>query len=292
MNEEGSGDRVPRTTRRSKPGIKETLSTKLASSAFGRSLSAILISLCVFLFLVGIWEFASATELISPLFLPSPEMVWQTFMSDAFGEGYHGASLWSHLGTSLARILSAFCLSVATAVPLGLLCGRWSAGRAAIAPLVHFYRPLPPLAYYTLLILWFGIGEMSKIMLLFLAGFAPIFIACVSAVERLDPAKLIVARTLGASGWKLFRYVIFPSSLPDMFVGMRTSLGFIYTTLVAAEMIAADSGVGWMVLDASKFLKSDQMFVGIIVMGITGLLLEGGFRWLERWWIPWKGKAE
>ncbi|MDG0793947.1 ABC transporter permease subunit [Cohnella ginsengisoli] len=133
---------------------------------------------------------------------------------------------------------------------------------------------------------------MSKIMLLFLAGFAPIFIACVSAVESLDPAKMLVARILGASGWKLFRYVIFPSTLPDIFVGMRTSLGFIYTTLVAAEMVAAESGVGWMVLDASKFLKSDHVFVGILAMGLTGLVLEGCFRCLERLFVPWKGKAE
>ncbi|WP_338130459.1 ABC transporter permease [Cohnella ginsengisoli] len=218
--------------------------------------------------------------------------MWQAFVSDAFGQGYHGSSLWNHLGTSLARILIAFLCCVLTAVPIGLLCGRWHSIRAIVAPLVHFYRPLPPLAYYTLLILWFGIGEMSKIMLLFLAGFAPIFIACVSAVESLDPAKMLVARILGASGWKLFRYVIFPSTLPDIFVGMRTSLGFIYTTLVAAEMVAAESGVGWMVLDASKFLKSDHVFVGILAMGLTGLVLEGCFRCLERLFVPWKGKAE
>ncbi|WP_152392846.1 ABC transporter permease subunit [Paenibacillus guangzhouensis] len=253
--------------------------------------SSMIVTLLTFGILLCVWAFVTGEGLISPLFLPSPGEVWHTFLTVAFGEGYQGSSLWGHLGISMLRILVAFGVATVLAVPLGLLCGAIPLLRAAIAPIVHFYRPLPPLAYYTLLIIWFGIGEVSKVLLLCLAGFAPIFLACVAAVERLDPAKLTAARTLGATGWKLFIYMILPSALPEIIVGLRTALGFIYTTLVAAEMVAAGSGVGWMVLDASKFLNSDVMVVGIVAMGITGILLEAAFRMLERWWVPWKGKG-
>lgn len=240
---------------------------------------------------IAVWFLLSSLQWISPLFLPSPEQVWKSFLQLAFGTGYGGSSLWTHLVTSLSRIGVAFITSIVIAIPLGLICGYFRPLNAIFSPFIHFYRPLPPLAYYTLLILWFGIGELSKVSLLFLAGFAPIFIACVSAVQHIPTSQLTVSKTLGASGWRLFIYVILPSALPEIFVGLRTSIGFIYTTLVAAEMVAAMSGVGWLVLDASKFLKSDVIFVGIILMGVTGLLIEVGFHYLEKWIVPWKGKG-
>ncbi len=237
------------------------------------------------------WFLISTLGLVSPLFVPSPLEVWQAFVQIALGEGYKGFSLWHHLGVSLGRIGIAFFFAALLAVPLGLFCGTNQVMRAILSPLIHFYRPLPPLAYYTILIIWLGIGDLSKVMLLFLAGFPPIFLSCLSAVENIDPARLIVARTLGASRRQLFFYVMLPSSLPEIMTGFRTGIGFIYTTLVAAEMVAAVSGVGWMVLDASRFLQSDIMFVGIFCMGLTGVLIDTIFLVLERLIIPWKGKG-
>ncbi|GEQ19870.1 hypothetical protein CBU02nite_03760 [Clostridium butyricum] len=138
--------------------------------------------------------------------------------------------------------------------------------------------------------MWLGIGNESKITLLFLACFAPIYISCVSAVLKIKEDYINSAYTVGASKYQIFIHVILPSCLPDIFVGIRTAVGVAYTTLVAAEMVAAKSGLGWMVLDASNYLRSDIIFVGIIIMGITGILLDQFLRILEKKIVPWKGK--
>lgn len=161
---------------------------------------------------------------------------------------------------------------------------------AIITPFVEFYRPIPPLAYYTLLVLWLGITESSKITLLFLAGFAPIFIACVSGVKRINIDYLNASYMLGANKRQTFLNVILPAALPDIFTGIRTAIGVEYTTLVAAEMVAARRGVGWMVLDASNWLKSDVVFVGVIIMGITGILLNQIILLIEEHFVHWAGK--
>jgi taurine transport system permease protein len=126
--------------------------------------------------------------------------------------------------------------------------------------------------------------------LLYLAGFAPVFIACASGVRKIQRDYIDGAYTLGAGKSQVLLHVIFPACLPDIFTGLRTGIGVSYTTLVAAEMVAAVSGIGWMVLDASKFLRSDIIFVGIIIMGLTGVLLDWILRRLEHRIIPWKGK--
>lgn len=257
----------------------------------GKSSFYLLISGSTVLAVLILWKLITAYQLVSPLFIPPPEDVFQAFIQVAFMEGYKGASLWIHLGISLQRIGMAFMAATIIGVPLGLLSGYFKLIHAIISPILNFYRPLPPLAYYTVLIIWLGIGDLSKVTLLFLAGFAPIFLSSMSAVKGIDPSRPLVARILGASTYKVFLHVIVPSSLPEILTGLRTALGFIYTTLVAAEMVAAVSGVGWMVLDASKYLQSDIMFVGIIVMGITGVLLDICFRFVEKKLVPWKGKG-
>lgn len=190
----------------------------------------------------------------------------------------------------MERLFISFFFAALIAVPFGLASGYNSKIRAIFEPIIEFYRPLPPLAYYTLLVLWLGIGNESKITLLFLACFAPIYISCVSAVLKIKEDYINSAYTVGASKYQIFIHVILPSCLPDIFVGIRTAVGVAYTTLVAAEMVAAKSGLGWMVLDASNYLRSDIIFVGIIIMGITGILLDQFLRILEKKIVPWKGK--
>ncbi|MEB3100978.1 ABC transporter permease [Ferviditalea candida] len=236
-----------------------------------------------------LWFVISKLHLVNATFFPSPAQTWSAFQ-DILLNGYKGESLLYHLYNSLFRLFAAFFLAVITAVPLGLMSGYSSKIRAALDPIIEFYRPLPPLSYYTLLILWFGIENTSKIALLYLAAFAPIYLAAMSAVKGVSIDRLHSGESLGANKWQVFRYIIFPSCLPEIFTGMRTALGFAYTTLVAAEMVAAVSGIGWMVLDASKYLRSDIMFVGIIIMGITGILLDRLFRMIESKLIPWRGK--
>ncbi|AKG37805.1 taurine ABC transporter permease [Paenibacillus durus ATCC 35681] len=233
-----------------------------------------------------IWALASGRGWVNPLFLPSPHTVWTAFI-DILHEGYKGESLLSHIGASMRRLFLALAAAFATAVPLGILCGRYRWLRAIFDPFIEFYRPLPPLAYYTLLVLWFGITDVSKVILLFLGAFAPLFITSVFSVQRLGGEVVNGAKSLGAKGWKLYVFVIFPSILPELLTGLRTAVGISYATLVAAEMVAAVSGIGWMVLDASKFLRSDIMYLGIIIMALIAIIIDLCIRSLIRRVSPW-----
>ncbi|AVP55170.1 taurine ABC transporter permease [Clostridium tetani] len=241
------------------------------------------------LIILLIWFMASTLGWVDPKLIPSPKSVW-TALIDIMQNGYKNYTLLQHLGASIERLVVAFFSAVIIATPLGLASGYNSKIRALLEPIIEFYRPLPPLAYYTLLVLWLGIENESKIALLFLACFAPIYISCVSAVIKIKEDYINSAYTVGANKWQVFIYVIFPACLPDIFTGLRTALGVAYTTLVSAEMVAAKSGIGWMVLDASRYLRSDIIFLGIIIMGITGILLDKSIQFIENKVVPWKGK--
>lgn len=236
-----------------------------------------------------VWFGVTNLDLVDPLFFPTPQSVWASFV-DILQNGYKGLPLIQHIGASMWRLVIAFVLALCSAVPLGLASGYFKPVQAILDPFIEFYRPLPPLAYYTLLVIWLGIEDPSKIALLFLAGFAPLYIAMVSGVKRVPRDRVNAALSLGASQWQVFTQIIFPSCLPELFTGLRTALGFMYTTLVAAEMVAAVSGIGWMVLDASKFLRSDVIFVGILIMGAIAVALDLGLRWLQARYLPWVGR--
>jgi taurine transport system permease protein len=239
--------------------------------------------------LFAVWFCVTAFHLVDAKLVPAPLSVWTAF-TGIVRNGYKNHTLLQHLGASLGRLLAAFSGAIIVAAPLGLASGFNSKIRAVWEPIIEFYRPLPPLAYYTILVLWLGIGNESKIALLFLACFAPIYVSCVSAVIGINEDYINSAYTIGATRHQVFFHIIVPACLPDLFTGVRTALGVGYTTLVSAEMVAATSGIGWMVLDASRYLRSDIVFLGIIIMGITGILLDRGIRILERLVVPWKGK--
>lgn len=236
-----------------------------------------------------IWFITTKLGLVDEKLVPSPQLVWDALV-DIMQNGYKNYTLLEHLGASMNRLISAFFSAVIIAIPLGLASGYSSKLRAIFEPIIEFYRPLPPLAYYTLLVLWMGIENESKIALLFLACFAPIYISCVSAVIKIKEDYINSAYTVGANKMQIFMHVIFPACLPDIFTGLRTALGVAYTTLVSAEMVAANSGIGWMVLDSSRYLRSDIIFLGIIIMGITGILLDKSIQFIENKIVPWKGK--
>ncbi|MDY5863607.1 MAG: ABC transporter permease [Agathobacter sp.] len=246
---------------------------------------SVVVVICIFV----LWFVSTANAWVDTKLIPSPKQVWKAFLDAC--KDYKGHSLLQHMGVSMQRLFSAFGLAVITAVPLGLLSGFSKTVRAILEPIIEFYRPLPPLAYYTLLVLALGIDNASKIALLYLACFAPIYVSCVSAVVRVNKDHINSAYTLGANKGQVFFSVIFPSCLPDMFTGLKTSIGVGYSTLVAAEMVAANAGIGWMVLDAKNWLRNDIVFVGIIIMGITGILINVVLGLLEKKLVPWSGKA-
>ena len=237
-----------------------------------------------------VWYIIARIGLFSEYFVPSPLSVWQAFVETAV-EGYGGHELHYHVGASLLRVLAGFAGACLTAIPLGLAMGCSRRVKSLFNPLIEFYRPLPPLAYYIILILWLGIGNASKVALLYLAAFPPLAINAMAGVRGVSQERIQTAMSLGANRWQVFRCVIFPSCLPDIFTGMRVSIGFTYTTLVSAEIVAATSGMGWMVWNAKNFTRSDIIFMANIVMGVTGLLLAGIIWLAELKIVPWKGKG-
>lgn len=255
-----------------------------------RELSLFVISSLSVLSVLLAWFAATASGLIEPLFLPSPQAVarrgWQLLTI-----GYMDATLWQHLAASLERIGLALLCAVLTAIPLGIAIGRNRIARGIFDPLIEFYRPIPPLAYLPLIVIWCGIGELSKVLLIYLAIFAPIAIATATGVRNVDPAKLRAAQSLGATPAQLVRHVILPGALPEILTGVRIGLGVGWSTLVAAELIAATSGLGFMVQSAAQFLVTDVVVLGILVIALIAFSLELGLRALQRKLVPWHGQA-
>lgn len=247
---------------------------------------AILLSSLSIAVLFGTWVLVTEMGWANELFLPKPQAVWAAFVK-TLTKGYQGSTLLEHVGTSLYRILVSFALACLAGIPLGVLMGVSRDARAVLNPLIEFYRPLPPLGLYTLLVMWLGIGESSKLSLLFLAGLPGIIIATIQAVSTIDPVYVRAAQALGASRRDLLVQVYLPAAGPMILAGMRISLGFTYTVLVAAEIVAASAGIGWMIWDAAKFLLSDIVIMGLVVLGITGIALDFVMRLIGRVLMPW-----
>lgn len=239
---------------------------------------------------LALWWAVTATELIEPLFLPSPGAVLDKAWLLAT-QGYMDATLWQHLGASLKRIGLALAFAVLFAIPVGIAIGHNHIAQGILDPLIEFYRPIPPLAYLPLIVIWCGIGETSKVLLIYLAIFAPIAIATATGVRNVDPARLRAAQSLGATRAQLIRHVIIPSALPDILTGIRIGLGVGWSTLVAAELIAATSGLGFMVQSAAQFLVTDVVVLGILVIALIAFALEMGLRALQRRLVPWHGQS-
>jgi taurine transport system permease protein len=239
--------------------------------------------------LIVIWLILTETGLIKPLFLPSPLPLFGTFI-DLLRDGYGEISLFHHIALSLMRVLLAFLLACLIGIPLGLLMAMSRIADGIFDPLIELYRPVPPIALIPLFIIWLGIGEMSKIGIIFISIFAVIVLNTISGVKSIVHTKIWAAQSLGADRMKLFRHIILPGALPGIMTGMRVGIGFGWTTLVAAEMIAAASGIGWMALNARRFLRTDIILCGVILMGIIGLLLDRLLRIIEKKLVPWKGK--
>jgi taurine transport system permease protein len=247
------------------------------------------ISVVTVVSLFVLWFLVTNLGLIKPLFLPSPQAVWQQFYEYLSGTA-NDKPLWQHFLASILRVAVAFWAAFLTAVPVGIAMGMSRVARGIFDPPIEFYRPLPPLAYLPLIIIWFGIDEMPKVLLIYLACFAPLALAARSGMKSAAQEQINAAYSMGASYSQVIWHVILPSALPEILVGMRIAIGFGWTTLVAAEMVAANVGLGQMVLNASNFLRTDIVIMGIIVIGIVAYLFDMLMRWVERKLVPWKGR--
>lgn len=237
-----------------------------------------------------LWWAVTTSGLIPALFLPPPSDVLAKF-GTLLSSGYMDATLQQHLWASLQRIVLALLAAVAVGIPLGIAIGSYPRVRHLLDPLIEFYRPLPPLAYLPLIVIWFGIGELSKVLLIFLAILAPVLIATAHGVRSVSQVRQQAALSLGASRSQLLRYVILPGALPDILTGIRIGLGAGWSTLVAAELIAATQGLGFMIQSAAQFLITDVVVLGIIVIAVIAFTLELGLRRLQHHLTPWHGQT-
>lgn len=248
-----------------------------------------LISFCTTCVLILLWFLVTELGWVKPLFLPSPLAVWDKFIL-ALTEGSSNSTLIQHTLASLGRVFGAFLLALVTAVPVGILMGVNRFVRGFFDPIIEFYRPLPPLAYLPLIIIWLGIGEFPKMFLIYLAIFAPMAIAARAGVRSVSTEQIHAAYAMGASRSQVISQVIMKAALPEIFTGMRIGIGVGWTTLVAAEMVAANRGLGFMVLNAAENLESDTVIMGIFIIGIFAFAFDLLIRYLEKILIPWKGR--
>ncbi|OZC73378.1 ABC transporter permease [Rhodococcus sp. 06-418-5] len=250
-----------------------------------------LLSLVVF---VGVWQVAAASGIWNQTFVPYPSIVWSAFVDFSTTHdgvrGYQGYLLWEHLYMTLRRVFAGVVIGIVLGVALGLAMGTVSWVRSILEPWLTFLRALPPLAYFFLLVIWLGIDEAPKVTLLALAALPPAAVATTAAVLAAPVGLVEAARALGASRRDVIRDVVVPSALPETFTGIRLSVGIAYSSVVAAELFNGLPGIGGAVKDASNYNNTPVVLVGIFAIGISGLIIDGILRSVERRVVPWRGK--
>jgi NitT/TauT family transport system permease protein len=233
--------------------------------------------------LVILWELITRTGLVSSLFLPSPLGV----LAEGWDMAVSG-QLFVHLATSLERLAWGFAIGALAGISVGVAVGFFSLADAVVQPLIAATFPIPKIALLPLLILWLGIGEPSKVAVIALGVFFPMAINTYAGVREADPLLVRAAVAFGAGRWSVIRKVILPSALPMIFAGLKLGAGTALLLLVAAEMIAAESGIGFLVLHAGNIMDTTKLMVGIVVLSLLGLLSHWALARCERLAVPWR----
>ncbi|HEY3309095.1 MAG TPA: ABC transporter permease [Desulfuromonadaceae bacterium] len=248
-----------------------------------RRFTSILLPTLTFLVLLGIWQGVARLQIYPEHLFPSP-------LSVALGmvELFRSGELWQYVWVSLLRFGAGYGAAALLALPLGLLFGRCLVLWSAFDPLVQILRPVSPIAWFPLISLWFGIGNLPAIVIIFLAAFYPILLSTVAAVRNVPPLYLKVANNFGASRTKIFRDVIIPAAFPQITVGMHIAIGSAWVFLVAGEMLGVRSGLGYLIIDSRNNLRTDLVIVGIILIGLSGLIIDRimgiAEGWVKRQW--------
>lgn len=229
------------------------------------------------------WCLGAGLELWNSYIIPSPAKTLQTGRQLAAS-----GVLLKHVAVSLCRVFAGFAVSFMAAFPLGIVIGMNNRLAGYLEPILEFVRHIPPLAAIPMLILWFGIGETSKIVVIVLAAFFPIFLNTLNGVLNSDRRLLEVGCSFGFNSREQFRYIILPATLPYILVGMRLGLGYSWRALIGAELIAAASGLGYMILDAEQLSRPDVIVVGILTIGVLGSAIDFLFFKAAGCIVPWK----
>ncbi len=247
------------------------------------------LSLGSMVLILFVWLFLTETGLVKGRFFASPLTVAHEFWL-LLTEGYAGVPLLHHVGISLLRALAGLLLALVIGVPVGLVIGCSAIASSLLGPALTMFRPVPPIALIPLTVLWFGIGETAKVLLIFLAGFLYVSLSTANAVKDIRPVLVRAAMTLGAGRRQAFMYVIFPEALPQITNAIKVGAAISWAVVVAAEMVGAQKGLGYMVMDAATFFRIADVYVGIVLIGVIGFAIEQTVVVLERRWVHWAGR--
>jgi len=248
-------------------------------------------SIIVASFLI-LWQFVLPVGIVPGVpakYLGTPSQVVSALLG-LMRHGYGGHSLWINIGISAYRVLLGFGIGAVLATPLGLLVGRIELLDSAFSPIVSFLRPIPALAFIPVVTIWFGVGETSKIFVIAVTAFLFCFNGSLMGVRSVPKDLLLLADNLEMGAITKFRHVIFPPALPQILAGLRTGIAVSWAVLVAAELIGANRGLGYIISNAGSLFEINIVYVGIAIIGIIGVLFEFGFRALERRVLHWQGQ--
>ena len=237
-------------------------------------------------FVLLVWFVITETGLVSPRFLASPRAIVLELLK-MLRDGYTGASLFLHFWASVRRTLVGYLLAVAVGVPLGLLLGSNRVSYYLVTPVMTLLRPIPPIAYIPLAILWFGLGNPPAFFLICLGGFFPVLMNTIAGVRSVDAIYLRAAQNLGAGEWTLFWRIMVPAAMPFILTGVRVGIGVAFICVIVAEMIAVNSGLGYRILEAREYFWSDKVIAGMITIGMVGLGIDLLMARLNRWLLRW-----
>ncbi|MGW0180446.1 ABC transporter permease [Nocardia sp. NPDC003345] len=279
-----------------------TVAPTRTRARYRRLVRPVLTRLAALFLVLGAWSLATAAGLVDPLYLPSPGAVWDAFVRantrhriapgiDRMVIGEQNYYLWEHLAASLQRIGAGVGLAVVAGPLVGFVMGMLTPVRLITEPILNFLRALPPLGYIGLLIVWFGIGDVSKIWLLFLAAFPPIAIATLNGVAGVRQDYLDAARSLGAGRGQVIARVVLPATLPEVIGGIRIATAFAWTTVVAAELNNGIPGIGGLAYISGTQLDTPLTIACIVVIGCAALVLDSILKIAGDVAVPWKGRA-
>ena len=228
------------------------------------------------------WGLLAASGAVPPVFMPGPLDVLGRIAA-----WWREDDLLADAGISILRVVAGWALAALVALPLGLLIGTWRALQALLEPLTDFIRYMPAVAFVPLVMVWVGIDEGAKVAIIFIGTFFQMVLMVAEDVRRVPMAQIEAAQTMGASRLEIVEQVIVPSAKPALLDTLRVTMGWAWTYLVVAELVAANSGIGYSILKAQRYLKTDTIFGGIILIGVIGLLMDQAFRWLHRRAFPY-----
>ena len=249
----------------------------------------VVISTLSVLVLVVVWIVISTSGWLPPGYLPTPADMGAE-LKTLFISGYKGISLWDHIGISLFRTLTGFILGIVVGIPLGLITGYSRVGSAMMSPIMAFIRPIPPIAFIPMVVLYFGLGELGKVVLIFWTAFNYVHVNAHAGAAHVPIVYLRAAQSIGLTRSQTFFRVIMPSAIPQIFTGLKVAMALSWAVVVAAELTGAQSGLGYMISDAALTFRIPAVFIGIGLIGAIGLLLNVALNLVETWLVHWKGR--